>query len=55
MSAERIRPTHHADQDAATFAVARAGAPGAPGHSPGVDPRIDAGHAFLVVPGRQRE
>ena len=55
MSAERIRPTHHADQDAATFAVARGTCTGAPGHSPGVDTRIDAGHAFLVVPGRQRE
>ncbi len=55
MSADKSRPTHHADQDAATFAVARAGSPGAQGHSPGVDTRIDAGRAFLAVPGRQRE
>src|SRR6266542_1067587 len=52
MSADKSRPTHHADQDAANCAVAPAGAPDTPGHSPGVDTRIDAGRAFRAVPGR---
>jgi hypothetical protein len=49
MSLDKSRPSHHRDQDAATSAVARAGASDAPGHSPAVDTRIDGGRAFLAL------
>jgi hypothetical protein len=49
MSVDKSRPRRHRDQEAATSVAARAGAPGVRGHSPGVDARIDADHAFLAM------
>jgi hypothetical protein len=49
MSVDKSRPHRHRDQEAATSAVARAGAPGVRGHSPGIDARIDADLAFLAM------
>lgn len=49
MSADKSRPSYHRDRDAAISAVAPATAPGAPGLSPGVNTRIDAGRASLAM------
>lgn len=49
MSADKSRPSHHRDQDGVTSALARARAPGARGHSPGVHARIEGDRAFLVM------
>lgn len=49
MSADKSHPSHHRDQAVAISALARARAPGARGHSPGVHTRIDGGRAFLVM------
>jgi len=49
MGAAESRQSHYREQNAATSAVARAAAPGARGHSPGVHPHIDAGRAFLTL------
>jgi hypothetical protein len=47
MSADKSRPSHHRDQDAAISALAHVRALGARGHSPGVRTRIDG--AFLAM------
>lgn len=49
MNADKSRPSHHRDQNAATSAVARALASDARGHSLGVDARIDGGRFFLAM------
>lgn len=49
MSADKSRPSHHRDQNAATSAGARAVASDVRGHSPGLDTRIDGGRVFHAM------
>jgi hypothetical protein len=49
MNAAQSCQSRYRDKNAATSAAARAGAPGAWGHSPGVHTHIDAGRAFLAI------
>ena len=48
-SAAQSRQSRYPEQNAAISAAARAGAPGARGHSPGVRAHIDADPAFLAM------